>query len=98
MANANHRTEIIHIPFDNTAPQIIQLPDGTGPYRVIDMAEQSGVHAWTFFAPNSNSPSKAFAPGEHKLFSANSPYLPNDVLGWGQLDAGSSYLELFCER
>ena len=92
------RTEIFRIAVDAAGdPDVLQLSEGHGPFSKITISEESGNIGWTLFAPNDDSPSKRFAIGSEYVFQRG-PYSGLDILGYIDLDSGSSFMLLFCER
>ena len=94
----NTRVDIFRVPVDAAGdPDIIQLPEGSGPFRKITASIVSPLATWTLFAPLASSNSKVFAPGSEYVFEKG-PYQGNDVLGYVSIGANSSFMLLFCER
>lgn len=95
---ANNRTEIFRIAVDAAGdPDVIQLPEGTGPFSKITASLETDSVGWTLYAPSADSNSKSFSIGTEYVFQ-NGPYQGLDILGYAETAAGATFLLLFCER
>lgn len=95
---ASSRTEIFRIPVDAIGdPDIVQLPEGTGPFENVIASLETDSVGWTLYAPNSNSNSRSFPIGGQHRFE-NGPYRGLDVFGYVDIPAGANFLLLVCER
>lgn len=98
---SSNRVDIYRIPVDAVGdPNILELPQGVGPYRKITVSEQDddgiSAHIWSLFAPNSDSERKVFASGAECVFESG-PYKGGDVLGYASIDTLTSFMVLFCQ-
>ena len=95
---ASNRAEIFRFAVDALGdPDVIQLPEGAGPFRRITASLQSDGVGWTLSAPNADSNSKSFSIGAEYVFE-NGPYVGLDILGYVEIPSGANFLILFCER
>ena len=94
----NKRVEIYRIAVDAAGdPDIVQLPNSEVTFRKVTASIESALQSWTLYAPNIDSPSKTFSPGQEYVFQ-NGPFQGGDVFGYVELASGSDYLILVCER
>ena len=95
---SSSRTEILRIAVDAAGdPDIIQLPEGVGPFSKVTVSVEGGLIGWTLYAPTADSNSKDFSMGSEYVFQRGS-YAGGDILGYVELASGSGFLLLFCER